>query len=220
MKALKGIAKIFKKIVDIVLTIFVILFVAVVCLQRFSNNELSFFNYRIFTVVSGSMVPKYNIGDVLISKDVDPNEIKVGDAVSYLGTSGSFKGKVITHEVIDIETDADGKLVFHTKGLANIIEDPIVYEDQVYGVVTRKAVLLSFVYRLVGTQFGLFLFVVIPILYIVASEMIGFMLEKEEERRKALKDSEKSSAKKDEEDEEPKKEEKKSTKKTTKKKSE
>lgn len=215
MKKFKGILNIIKKIVDVVITIFVIAFVAVVCLQRFSNNEFAFFNHRIFTVVSGSMAPKYNIGDVLISKDVEPSEIKVGDAVSYLGSSGSFKGKVITHEVIDIEKDADGKLVFHTKGLANLIEDPIVYENQVYGIVTRKAIILSFVYKIVGTKFGLFLFVVVPMLYIVASEMIGFMLEKEERRREELKKNEKSSKKTDEDEEEPvKKEVKKSKKKS------
>ena len=201
MKKFKGLMNILKKLVDIVLTVLVIAFVAVVCLQRFTNNEFAFFNHRIFTVVSGSMAPKYNIGDVLISKDVDADEIKVGDAISYLGSSGSFKGKVITHEVIDIETDADGKLVFHTKGLANIIEDPIVYEDQVYGIVTRKAIILSFVYKVVGTKFGLFLFVVIPMLYIVASEMIGFMLEKEEKRREEMKQNEKSSKKKEDENE-------------------
>ena len=48
--------------------IFCMLFVLVVCMQRFSNNELSFLNYRMFTVVSGSMIPKYNIGDVVTYK--------------------------------------------------------------------------------------------------------------------------------------------------------
>lgn len=187
MKILKKILSILKKLVDIAITTFVILFVVVVCLQRFSNNEFSLFNYRIFSVVSGSMVPMYNVGDVLISKEVEPNEVEIGDAVSYLGESGSFKGKVITHQVVDIEKNVDDEFVFHTKGLANIIEDPIVHESQLYGVVVRKAYLLSFVYRVVGTKLGLFLFVIIPILYIVSSEMIGFMLEKEEKRREALK---------------------------------
>ena len=30
-------------------------FIIVVCLQRFSDNKISFFDYRMFTVVSGSM---------------------------------------------------------------------------------------------------------------------------------------------------------------------
>ena len=62
--------KIVKGIVNVLLMIFCLLFVLVVCLQRFSNNELSFFDYRMFTVVTGSMEPRYMIGDVLIAKKV------------------------------------------------------------------------------------------------------------------------------------------------------
>lgn len=180
--------RILKIILNFVVTIFVILFFVVVCLQRFSNNRLSFFDYRMFTVISGSMEPKYNIGDVLISKVVDPKDIKVGDTISYLGKEGTFANKVVTHEVVDIETDADGKYYFHTKGLANLIEDPIVYEDQLYGKVIYKSVILSFIYKVISTNIGLFVFIVIPILYIVGSEILSAMLEKEDKRRRKIKE--------------------------------
>ena len=66
----KKILKVLKMVLYVVITIFVVLFFISVCLQRFSGNRLSFFDYRMFTVVSGSMEPKYNIGDVLISKEI------------------------------------------------------------------------------------------------------------------------------------------------------
>ena len=141
---MKKILKIIKKIVDIILVVFVLAFVLVVCLQRFSNNELSVFGYRMFTVVSGSMLPEYEIGDVVISKNIPTKDIKVGDDVSYLGASGTFKGKVVTHRVVNIDKDVDGKLVFHTKGTANLVEDPLVYENQIYGVVWKKDKMLSY----------------------------------------------------------------------------
>ncbi len=192
---MKKVLSIFKKVFDIVLTLFVILFVLVVCLQRFSNNEISIFKYRMFTVVSGSMVPEYNIGEVLISKEINTEDIKVGDDVSYLGESGTFKGKVVTHRVVKIGKDADGNKVFRTKGLANLVEDPVVYPDQIYGVVVHKAILLSFIYKCVGTPTGMFIFIVIPVLYIVGSEMIYIMLEKEEKRRNKLKEKKENSNK-------------------------
>lgn len=185
---MKKVLSIIKTILNVVVTVFVVLFLLVVCLQRFSNNEIALFNYRMFTVATGSMVPKYEVGDVLISKEVAPEDIKIGDTISYLGSSGSFDGKVVTHEVVDIEKDVDGNLVFHTKGIANIIEDPVVYEDQIYGVVVYKAVLLSFIYGVVSSKYGLFVFVVIPILYIVGSELLSAMLEKEDKRRKEVKE--------------------------------
>ena len=193
MKNLKKNKKIetIKKVVNILLVILVLLFVLIVCMQRFSNNRLSFFNYRMFTVVTGSMEPRYKVGDVLIAKERDPEKVKVGDTISYLGEVGQFKDKVITHEVIEIEKNEKGEILFHTKGLSNIIEDPIVHERQLYGVVTGKLFILSLVYKIVGTKIGMFLFVIVPVLYIVGSEIVNAMLEKEEERRKKLKNKEK-----------------------------
>ena len=215
MSLMKKFLGIIKKIFDIVLTVFVILFVLMVCLQRFSNNEISFLKYRMFTVVTGSMEPEYHVGEVLISKEVDAKDIKVGDDVSYLGKSGSFKDKVVTHRVEKIEKDVDGKLVFHTKGIANLAFDPIVYEDQIYGVIVHESKILSFVYKYVGTPNGMFLFVVIPVLYVIGSEMIVFMLDKEEKRRNKLKEKKEQEVKEEKVVEE--KSEKKSTTKKTKK---
>ena len=138
--------KIIKTILNIFVAIFIILFLLVVALQRFSNNKISFLSFRMFTVVSGSMDPKYKIGDVLIAKEIDPSKIKIGDAISYLGKQGTLAGKVVTHEVINIEQDEDGKYIFHTQGIANDAPDPIVYESQVYGKIIYKCIILSFIY--------------------------------------------------------------------------
>lgn len=179
--------KITKSVLNVVVVVLVIAFVLIVCLQRFSNNRISFFDYRMFTVISGSMEPKYKIGDVLVAKEVAPNKVKVGDTISYLGKEGQFKDKVITHEVVEIAKDNDGKIIFHTKGLANLVEDPIVSESQLYGVVIHRMFLLSAIYKIVGTTLGMFIFIIIPIFYIIGSEIITYMLEKEEERRSKTK---------------------------------
>lgn len=174
--------KILKKIIDIAIGIFVVLFLIVVCLQRFSGNKFSFFDYRMFVVASGSMEPKYKVGDVLISKEVETSKIKVGDVISYQGRQQDVKDKIITHQVVSIDKDKDGNYLFHTKGLSNAIEDPIVYEKQVYGVVKYKMILLSLIYKILGMKFGLLL-IIIPIFYIIGSEIILALLEKENNRR-------------------------------------
>ncbi len=176
---------IIKKIVNVIVILFVVLFVFVVCLQRFSGNRFSFFNFRMFTVATGSMAPKYNVGDVLIAKEIAPEDVRKGDAISYLGKEGDFKDKVITHEVIDIEV-VDGRYKFHTKGISNIVEDPIVYEEQLYGKIIMKCNILSFIYKVVGTTTGMFIFVILPLLYLIGSEIISLLLEREEQRRKKI----------------------------------
>lgn len=174
---------IIKTILNTLIGILLVAFVVVVCLQRFSDNKISIFNYRMFTVVSESMKPKYSIGDVLIAKEVEPSKVKVGDTISYQGKVGDLANKVITHRVVKIEIDENGKYLFHAKGLANIVEDPVLTEDQLYGVVVYKSHILSLVYRIVGTRIGFYLFIIVPILYIIGSEIIGGLLEKEEKRR-------------------------------------
>ena len=75
--------KIIMNIIRVIIIVILAAFVLVVCMQRFSNNKLSLLNHRLFAVVTGSMEPKYKVGDVLISKDIDPSKIKVGDTVVY-----------------------------------------------------------------------------------------------------------------------------------------
>ncbi len=152
-------------------------------LQRFSNNEFAFLNIRMFSVLTGSMIPKYEVGDILISIEKDPNDIEIGDDISYLGTEGEFKDKVVTHAVIDIETDEDGNLLFRTKGIANEVEDPIVSEEQIYGVVVHNAAFLSFIYNIISTPLGMYLLIIVPVLFIIGYEIISRMLEKEAKRR-------------------------------------
>ena len=182
-RKLKKTFKIIKTIVNIIIVFAVVSFALIVCLQRFSNNKISFLNYRIFTVVTGSMEPKYKIGDVLIAKAKDPSKVKIGDAISYLATKGEVRNNVVTHEVVNITKDENGKYIFHTKGLTNLIEDPIVQEEQLYGVVVKKMQILSFVRKIISTDVGMLLFIIIPILYIIVSEMIAILIEKEEKRR-------------------------------------
>ena len=192
--------KIIKYIVNTLITVFVVLFLLMVCLQRFSNNEVAFFNYRLFTVASGSMAPQYNVGDVLIAKETAAEDIRVGDSLTYLGNTGTFTGKVVTHEVTRIEKTDDGQYIFHTKGKANLIEDPPVYEKQVYGVIVWNPKILSFIYKIVGTQYGLFIFVVLPIFYVIGSEMITAMLENEAKRRKEYEERKAAREKKEQEE--------------------
>jgi len=45
---------------------------------------------------------------------------------------------------------------------------------------------LSAVYAIIGTKIGFYLFIIIPIMYVIGSEIISLMLEKEKKRRETL----------------------------------
>ncbi len=165
--------------IETIITVVLIALVVLLAIQRFSNNG-SFFGYRIYTVASDSMIPIYTIGDTLLIKDTNPRDIEVGDALTYQGTSGSMKGKIITHQVVGIE-EIDGEYQFHTKGTANQIEDPIVYEKQVFGKVIHKFSILSILGKITTNMSTLLLFITIPIAVLIAIEIIKVYKGKDEE---------------------------------------
>lgn len=153
------------------LAILAILMLLVVVLQRVSDNSISLCGVRIFNILSESMVPKYQVGDVLISKYVEPKDIKQGDDLVYKGEVGTFTGKVITHQVIKIENDGS-KYKFHTKGIANDQEDPIVGENQIYGVVVYKTVVLSFIFKILNNLYGFYFLVFVPLVIIIFVQIV------------------------------------------------
>lgn len=80
----------------------------------------SFLGIKTYVIISGSMEPKINIGDIVIEKSIKnkEEEIKIGDIISY--RSGQT---IITHRIINIEEDENGILRITTKGDNNNTED-------------------------------------------------------------------------------------------------
>lgn len=166
------------KIIKILLTLAVVFVVSIILIQRIFNNNVSLFGYRIFTIVSGSMDPEYKILDVIVSRTKEISEIEVGDDLVYIGRTGTFEGKIVTHRVIKIEME-DNKKAFYTQGIANTGVDPVVYEDQIYGVVLHKSVILSFASKLVSHPLGFMLLILVPASILIATEMYDRLQKKE-----------------------------------------
>lgn len=173
---------IFVKIIKAIVTLFIVFVVSIIFIQRISDNKITLGGIGIYTIITQSMVPKYNVGDMVITKSVDPSTLKVEDDAIYMGEKGDFNGKIVTHQIIDIETE-DGKLYFHTKGINNDVEDPLVSEDQIMGKVIYKSVILSFISKIVNNAYGFYFVIFIPFGILVAMEIID-MIEDRKDRKK------------------------------------
>ena len=148
-----------------ILVIMALILTMVIVLQRISANNQSIGGYKIFRVITGSMEPEYEVGEVVISKEVNPKDIKVGDDIVYLGRVGEYSGKIIMHNVVAIDTDENGDLIFHAKGLqSNSVEDPQIRKDQIYGVVTYTSSILTILYDLATNIYSIFAIVIILVL--------------------------------------------------------
>lgn len=165
--------KIISNIIYTIVFLLVLLLLIMVIMQRTSNNEIAIGGYRIFVVATGSMKPEYEVGDVLLSKEIDPKELKVGDNITYKGEVGDFKDKIITHKIMEIEEDQDG-LKMITKGTANMGEDPEINSSQVLGKVVYKIQLLSWFERIISNNYAFYCIIFVPIALLLFKQIRNF----------------------------------------------
>lgn len=172
--------KIIGNILYVLLFIIVLLMLIVVILQRVSDNSISLGGYRLFTVATGSMEPEYNVGDILLSRQVDIDEIEVGDDVVYRGKEGSFKDKIVTHRVISIREE-NGEKKFTTQGIANTEEDPEIDSSQIYGKVIYKVKTLSFIGQIAKNIYVFYFIIFIPIAIIIFRQIRNIFAKDDDE---------------------------------------
>lgn len=166
---IKKILKIIFKILYNVLIIFCLILIAIIVMQKITDSNNSIAGYRLFRIISGSMSPKYDIGEVVICKETEGRNIKIGDEIVYKGKTKELKDKIVMHEVIEINYDENNNLQFYAKGLANNEEDPEVNEEQIYGVVKFKSNILTILYKLATSMYSSFIIITVLVINVFLS---------------------------------------------------
>ena len=165
--------KIFKIVYGTLKTIFftiLILYVAFICVQRLSGNN-SVFGFRLFTVATGSMKGVYNVNDVIAVKDFDNKKLKVGDDIAFIGNRGGLENKLVTHRIIKIEEESNGR-IFTTKGVKNSVEDPSITESQILGKVVGVVPVVTQINHVVKSQLGFFCLIFCPLVLVIVLEIL------------------------------------------------
>ncbi len=103
-----------------------------------------------YTVLTSSMTPSYPAGTLVIVKPTDPQQIRIGDVITY--QIASNQPAVITHRVIQIiePNTPGGTESFITKGDANSLADQPVKPVQVRGVVWYAVPYLGWVNNVIN----------------------------------------------------------------------
>jgi signal peptidase len=137
----------YKKIGSILTTVLVAIIVAVAIFLMGSR----LIGFDVYNVISGSMEPEYSVGDLLYVKSVDPEDVQVGDDITFVLNE---QLQVATHRVINVEkkqgTNDDGQpyeyYLYYTKGLANKDPDQTpVHSENLIGTPVFAIPLLGYV---------------------------------------------------------------------------
>ena len=143
---------------------------------RAKNKMLDILGYSICYVVTGSMEPVLNVGDVVLIKDIDPFDIKINDIITYKSTSGPLSGNFITHRVVKVNTDGEN-IFFFTKGEANISNDTeVITPDKIMGVYQNKLPILKTILTLLSNPIIFILIVITPLLFSLMMQLTSFFI--------------------------------------------
>lgn len=98
-----------------------------------------FLGWQLHTVVSASMSPVLQVGEVVVTKQVDPTTIEVGDIITF---RSPIDGQLVCHRVIGINQNE--RLYFQTMGDANKRPDLFqVPAENVAGVIRFHSSILA-----------------------------------------------------------------------------
>lgn len=147
-----------------------------IMVQSKSNNEKvpSVFGYKPFIVLSGSMESDIHKGDLIITKETDPNSLKVNDVIAFRDAEET----ITTHRIIEIVTN-DGKDYFITKGDNNSTQDlNLVALEDVEGIYVARIPGIGSMMNSLSKPTT----IMVLIFGITAIFVIGFMISNKKER--------------------------------------
>ena len=125
--------KTLKKILNVISTILV----AIVVVLALLLVGARFIGLNVYSVLSGSMEPTYHVGSLIYVKDVDTDELKAGDVITYMLDEDT----IVTHRIVDVIPDeTDPSIIrFQTKGDANdSVDGSLVHYKNVIGILNPE----------------------------------------------------------------------------------
>ena len=141
--------------------------------KSYINTEAvpTFGGYCPLIVLTDSMYPKIESGDLILCQTVDADTIQVGDVISFFDPEGNGTS-VVTHQVIEILTE-DGTLSFRTQGTNNNTQDTLpVPAENLVGIYRMRIAGAGNVAIFLQTIPGLVVCVVLPIVLLIGYDLL------------------------------------------------
>lgn len=130
-------------------------------------QALHLLEYKPITVMTGSMRPYLEPGDLIIVKSTNPQKVKEGDVITFIIDQKTL----ITHRVTQIIND-DG-LKFKTKGDKNDFEDKqLISTAQLIGICAFKISHGGYIANFIRSKVGFVMVICIPFILLILAEII------------------------------------------------
>lgn len=169
--------KVIGKIINVLLVCLILFAVGVLLLVGYnakSGKATTVFGYGFMAVQTGSMLPDYPIGTVIVIKETEPDELENNDVITFYTSNPQLGNMIVTHRIIEITDDGDGTYSYTTKGDANDLPDEYMAEsEKIIGKVVGKSMILQ-KFMTVRENPAMFLvIIVLPMCLIITLEIIS-----------------------------------------------
>ena len=142
------------------------------CINKIAQSQGKNAPLGLYTIISPSMTPKIDVYDVVVVVQKDPQDIEVGDIISYYSTNDYFGNTPITHRVVE-KFNTNNGVSFRTRGDANpVVDNEIVMENNVIGTVRFVIPQLGRIQFFLASKGGWFLAILVPAAGIIIYDII------------------------------------------------
>lgn len=126
MNSMQKVLVITKNILTWVVVVFAVLMMVftIISVNTLDRNNRNIFGYKFFIVQSDSMAATdFKAGDIVISKNVDVEELGEGDIITFISQDPDHYGETVTHKIRKVTTDKYGCRAFVTYGTTTNTDD-------------------------------------------------------------------------------------------------
>lgn len=130
--------------------------------------------FNAYVVMSGSMLPQIKIKDIVVTKRVPEERLKVKDVITFISPDERLGGITITHRIKEKFYDDSIKgFYYRTKGDNNNIADPaLVPYDNILGKVILKIPKLGYLQDILASKGTVIIVIIIPCLVIFSYDIM------------------------------------------------
>lgn len=149
----------------------IMLLMTLINITAVSPQAPGLFGYRAYTVLSDSMNPVFQAGDLIISKPVDAQTLRKGDIITFHSSDPALYNEVVTHRIVET-TQYRGETAYITAGDKTGAPDAVpAQSSHVLGQYCASIPKLGSLFHFLKTPAGYLVFLFAPLFLLMAYEV-------------------------------------------------
>ena len=160
--------RIFSAAMSAIAVVVVFFSLSIFVITNASKAGNSIFGYTFLQVLSDSMSPEFERGDVIVAQSYNGETLSVGDVVVFVAPSGANQGKTVTHRIVEVMNDGEN-VKYRTKGDAAQFADSWELSAQdIKAVYIKVMPFITQASEFAGSSAGKGVMIALPLVFLVA----------------------------------------------------